>query len=339
MTEEREAWEQLEADTDPQDVVDYDPHAAPDGWLSAGMLRLSHASLLAVGLMTTATWGARLHWVFELFTHFCVQLLVVAIVATLAAFQLKSRRWGWAGVIICLVLAGRLFPQRQAPAASGAEQLRVVLANVQAGALGYAPLLEFINQHQPDMLVIVELSPQSHEQLAPLLRDFPHQHQAVQRDAFGIGIYSKLPTSGAQQLFFDGMSPSLIARAHLASGRTMQVIATHPVPPMSRRLSLRRNECLAALTDEAASVAEPLVVLGDLNCTPWSPYFKRLLRDGKLLDTGSAFQSSWPAQLPWPLRIPIDHVLVNQHWNVVERQLGPPYASDHLPVLVKLQLR
>ena len=83
-----------------------------------------------------------------------------------------------------------------------------------------------------------------------------------------------------------------------------------------------------------------MVLLGDLNCTVWSPYFGRLVRDSGLKDSsrGWGVQPSWPAG-NWLLRIPIDHCLHSPEVRVVRRGIGPDVGSDHFPVIVEMQLR
>ena len=67
----------------------------------------------------------------------------------------------------------------------------------------------------------------------------------------------------------------------------------------------------------------PVVVVGDLNITPFSPSFRRLCDAGRLRDArvGHGIQPSWPAGR-WMLSIPIDHGLVSEHWRGVV-SIGP----------------
>ena len=79
------------------------------------------------------------------------------------------------------------------------------------------------------------------------------------------------------------------------------------------------------------------MVVGDLNCTPWSPHFRRLLRDAGLRDVarGRGLEPTWyPTSLP--LGIPIDHVLVSDEIGVANRELGSDLGSDHRPVRVEI---
>jgi endonuclease/exonuclease/phosphatase (EEP) superfamily protein YafD len=81
-------------------------------------------------------------------------------------------------------------------------------------------------------------------------------------------------------------------------------------------------------------------LLGDLNVTPWSPYFQELLAATGLRDSarGWGLQPSWPT-MSLLLRVPIDHCLISPELHVTERTLGPDIGSDHFPLLVTLAVQ
>jgi endonuclease/exonuclease/phosphatase family metal-dependent hydrolase len=82
-----------------------------------------------------------------------------------------------------------------------------------------------------------------------------------------------------------------------------------------------------------------VVLLGDLNLTPYSPPFDRLLGDSGLRDVmqGQGWQPTWRAGF-WPLALRIDHVLVSSDLCVEDATVGPTVGSDHRPVLARLRL-
>jgi endonuclease/exonuclease/phosphatase (EEP) superfamily protein YafD len=100
--------------------------------------------------------------------------------------------------------------------------------------------------------------------------------------------------------------------------------------------SEHRNRQLVEIARFLAAQTGPLVLLGDLNTTPWNFYFQRLLADSGLRSSaeGRGYQASWPGA-PFLLRIPLDHVLLSPELRVVRREIGPDVGSDHLPVIVE----
>ncbi len=82
------------------------------------------------------------------------------------------------------------------------------------------------------------------------------------------------------------------------------------------------------------------MVLGDLNVTPWSPFFRDLLREGALRNArkGYGLRPTWPTMLP-PLLIPVDHCLVSSGVTVHDCRAGRNVGSDHYPLVVDFSLR
>ena len=88
-----------------------------------------------------------------------------------------------------------------------------------------------------------------------------------------------------------------------------------------------------------AAETEPVIVIGDLNATPWSEGFRLLAGPADLANSqeGFGYAASWPARLPPFGRIPIDHALHSRDLTVTDRELGPgTAASDHRPLRVTL---
>jgi len=111
------------------------------------------------------------------------------------------------------------------------------------------------------------------------------------------------------------------------------------LPPGSAEYARLRNEQLHTVAAQVKASYRPVILIGDLNGTPWSPYFRDFLRASGLRNTsqGRGVQGSWPAGLPAG-RIPLDHCLVSPEIRVIDRQVGPQVGSDHLPLLVDLEV-
>ena len=107
-----------------------------------------------------------------------------------------------------------------------------------------------------------------------------------------------------------------------------------PVPPLGHN---ERDAQLAGLARELAANPGPVLLVGDLNTTPWSPAFANLLAQAQLDDPAQQFwpTGTWPAVLPVG-RIWIDHVLAGHGATVTSRTVLEDVGSDHLPVVASV---
>ncbi|MEL6340871.1 MAG: endonuclease/exonuclease/phosphatase family protein [Myxococcota bacterium] len=116
------------------------------------------------------------------------------------------------------------------------------------------------------------------------------------------------------------------------------LIATHPIPPIGPDETLARNAQLVELGKKAAESERPVLLVGDLNTTPFSPSFSDLLRHGGFRDSarGHGYAPTWPTFF-LPLSIPIDHALHSSNVEIVDRRVGPNIGSDHYPLVVTVR--
>ena len=304
------------------------------GLLSAGGALLCAATL--VGFF------GPFWWVFELATHFRVQYAVVlAAMSGLICWQ--QPRLAGLFVIFALVNALILVP-RFLPlpitdhlSSKAGPVLRVLLANVNSANRDEQRIRDTILEHQADFVVLLEATPWLLERLSDLADRYPHRLTAAREDNFGIALLSRQPWQHAEIVSFSAFGlPSITAK--FADGpRHFTLLATHPLPPVSADAAQDRNAQLAKLAELARQSRQPLLLVGDLNISPWSPYFTRLLTDSGLRDSGRGITPSWP--VGWfALWIPIDHALFSAGIHLKRRITGADLGSDHYPVIVDFQI-
>jgi endonuclease/exonuclease/phosphatase (EEP) superfamily protein YafD len=83
--------------------------------------------------------------------------------------------------------------------------------------------------------------------------------------------------------------------------------------------------------------ADRTVLLGDFNCTPWSPVFRDLVTTAGLRSTamGVGLSPTWFSR--WlPLGLTVDHILVGTAINAQGHEVGRDVGSDHFPVVADL---
>lgn len=270
-----------------------------------------------------------LAWLIDLASHWQWLFLLGLVVFTGLAYWGDKR---WAVLLLALPLP---WLTASAPAPTGEPQaatFSVASANVNLHSRNTQALATWLAQEKPDVVVLLEVSPAYAAGLRTL-REYPFQRIVAQDSPFGIAVLSRHPLQQVE-VIEDAQGIAHIEAQLQWRGLPVGIIALHPMPPLSPRYHRVRNAKLTALAKQAASSAIPTVLAGDLNATPWSSAFSGLAQLG--LRRASGLAATWPAVLQGVLGLPIDQILVSQHWAVVARQVGPQLGSDHLPVLVRL---
>lgn len=186
---------------------------------------------------------------------------------------------------------------------------------------------------KPDIIVLIELGAQHESFAEKLAEEYPYSKWTL-RGAAGIGVFSKIPGTSISFVDLAGLSvPAMEFEIPGSSERLpLHALAVHTYSPtMNPDRTWARDLQLSAVREWVGGKGERVMVLGDLNITPWSYPFQRLLRDSHLADTrvGRGVFPTWPSMLG-PLGIPIDHALVSDDVRVSYRGLmHHPQRSDH----------
>lgn len=289
--------------------------------------------LAALGVVASVVLPLVPAWPFTLLEHFRFQYLWAALPIVVACGALGLRGWFDAALIATLVNALWVVPDlsRDARPLPAGTPLRVLVFNVHTSSSGFAAVRALIAETQPDVVGLVEVDARW---LAELAVAFPYKIEQPRDDNFGVALYSKLPMTGAIEKLGSQL-PTAVATIDV-QGTRLGLVLTHPIPPV-------RGEALAMQVAQLDAVAArsrgmaPVIVMGDLNATPWSSPFRDFVAASGLCDSRAGFglQASFPSTSTL-LRIPIDHVLVSCAIGVRSRTIERDVGSDHLPVLVEL---
>jgi MYXO-CTERM domain-containing protein len=313
--------------------------AATQARRRSGMSLLGLLEVVCVmGLVATVTgYFARLWWLLELTTHFRPHFAVSLL--GLAAFWAWRRRQRWA--IACgfgclantLVILPHFFAGGTTPPSSG-RSLTILSLNVHTLNPKPELVLDYLRATDADVVLLMEVDDAWMRRLGEWSASYPHRLEVPREDNFGIALFSRVSWTNASVVEFGSAGvPSLVADLALA-GRQIHLVGTHPLPPGTASYAAQRNEQFEELARHVVGTTLPVVLVGDLNTTPWSPHFKDLLKASGLRDgsQGSGVSGTWPAFLPLG-RIPIDHCLLSPEFALPVRQVGPPVDSDHLPMI------
>lgn len=303
-----------------------------DGWLRALLIAVFVGGLLPL--------GAPLWWRFDLLTNFRLQFVVAALVGLILSKRHWRRAVFWLAASVVALNAWPLLPY--VPGASTFRQaesgpsLDVLNVNLYWGNRNTGDIVTLLGTSDPpDLVSIVELTPRVDSAMQALESDYPYRFTVPARGAFGIGVLSRYPLVDPKVLPLLGR-PAIDSRVELPFG-TLRFIAVHLMPPMNSESAARRNRQLDELASLVVQIDEPLLVCGDFNLSPYSPFFTRFVDASSLRDTRlrRGFDYSWPSFLPLA-GIPIDHCFVRGPIRTESVERLERTGSDHYPVRVRL---
>jgi endonuclease/exonuclease/phosphatase (EEP) superfamily protein YafD len=275
-------------------------------------------------------------------SHFRVQYVVVdAVLAVVLAMQ---GRFAWAaGLAACAVLSAipvlPYLPSALTATADASARpvIRLLVANVFYRNESAERLLEMIRREAPDAVLLVEYTPSLSERLGELRETYRHQIESPSRDAYGIALFSRFELSPAQTFMLE-RTPAIEANLHVR-GAVVTLLGVHLRSPGTPRRAAQRNRQLELLAERASAARNPVIVTGDFNISPYSPYYADWLARTALTDVrrGRTPRPSWPTFLPI-LGIPIDHCFVSSDIAIIGERGLPGFGSDHYPMVVELAL-
>lgn len=270
-------------------------------------------------------------WAFELLSHFRLQY-AAGQTLLLAAFAL-ARRPAWSALLAVGIAVNALALAPYAlPAAAPQEgvPLSLLVANVWGGNHDAAGLVATIERERPDLVLVIELTPELADGLERVHARYPYRSLAPESGYFGIGVYSRYPLA-AHEHRMSGPNRAIDARIETEAG-SLTLVGVHLLPPISGDYAARRDAELGELAAAVRRRDEPLLVCGDFNVSPYSPAYKRFVEAGGLVDgrRGRGLGFSWPAYLP-VLAIPIDHCFTAGSVALANVSRLDGIGSDHYP--------
>jgi len=310
------------------------------------------AAVAAVSMMTLF---ARHWWLADLVANLRVQVLL-GLLGTLLLLMIFRR---WRLVLFVMVIAlwqaaairsAFLAPDngvhRSNSAVMPVEEpslLRVFLANVLTHNQNHDQVIAQIRAAGPDVIAILELNSDLEKALnQQLATSHPYVVSESQDNGnFGIGLWSRFPLANERVFHLNTpILPSIEADVQLPS-RAIHLVATHPLPPMGARNFNHRNKHLALLGQRIqeqfrGDPVESVILLGDLNLTPWSPLFHDFLAATDLQNSaaGRGLQPTWYRWNAIPFGLVLDHGLHSGNLRCRERKILPPNGSDHRALIL-----
>ncbi|HKU99463.1 MAG TPA: endonuclease/exonuclease/phosphatase family protein [Vineibacter sp.] len=283
--------------------------------------------------------GARFR-VLDLAAHFRPHLAIAAAVTAVAAMLLLHSLpvAGLAAVMAFANIAAMRaeYPYGISRAGDDGEgaTLSIGVLNVNFRNRNHAPIEHWIRQAQPDVLVIVEVSPPWLDAIERLSDLYPYR--ALRRTSF-VTMIARRPWTSFDVMPGPRTQQAILVAGFDVEGTTLTVIGAHPASPTRPHHMRARDAELDTIARLAVGAPGPVSAMGDFNAAPWSAPMRRLVRTSPLRYP-DLVATTWPAFLPRWLGIKIDHIMVGKGCAVIDYKVGPNVGSDHRPVVATIRV-
>lgn len=224
----------------------------------------------------------------------------------------------------------------ESPDLKEGEGMKIYAANILKVNRNYSQVVAQIKAEDPDLIFLQEVDQDWVDSLFLSLNElYPLRWKIPMDNNFGIMLMTKEPLASHKTGYSSKLKMPFYEFELEFNGRLLHFVGMHTYPPASSDMFYLRNGQLR----ELEALARPnSILMGDFNISTYSPYFRRLLKGGKLKDPrrSSGFKHSWPSSFPF-LRTNLDHILVGQDVKFGKLKCLGNNGSDHLPLILNLQ--
>ncbi|MCO4783668.1 MAG: endonuclease/exonuclease/phosphatase family protein [Candidatus Cloacimonetes bacterium] len=293
-------------------------------------------------LQNLLSYFPQIYFGFELLSHFRPQYCFLSLLSSIYFLIVKQKLWS----SLCLIcLSINLFsilpiylehhPQTpvKTPTLISAMSINVLALNQNKKAV-----IDLIKAKNPTLISLQEVNNSWDKSLVVLDKTYPYKLVIPQEDNFGIALFSQLPLTESKVITYTKNSgPSITAKIEFQN-TNIDILVTHPRPPINKMQFDQRNQHIINLS-RSISINSNTILMGDLNVSMWSPYYKPLGQIAGLTNSRQGFGvfPTWPMHLPL-LQIPIDHILVSSKFKILKTERLKHIGSDHLPIYCELEI-
>ncbi len=260
--------------------------------------------LLGIILLTLLSISSSLVWNFylELASHFKVQYLITTIILVFLLSISRKRTFVIIALFWILLNAGEVIhwyiPQSRV-AQQSPNKIRVLLVNINTKNNNYEQVLSLVRKEKPDVAVFLELDEFWANQLQSINDILPYAVGRANPDNMGIAVYSKRPLEKPDIKFLGSSNNASVVGDLLINKKAISLVATHPMPPIKPELLLSTKQQLNAISGYVKQLKQPILIIGDLNTTMWSPSYKNFINKTGLRNARQGFGilPTWPQKL------------------------------------------
>ena len=284
------------------------------------------------------------HRYFEFTTSYKLQFLLMGL-CSLSYFLLTRRNLGiilcWFCIVINLAEIVPWYMNRPTIPDAEYQSLKAFSYNVLWSNKDYDRAIALVAKEQPDIAIFQEVISGWSPALTVLKPDFPYHIRSEKQE---MEVYSKFPLLDPEIMFYGIYRGSIAVNLQIGD-RKVKFVATHAYPQLywgQGGWSIR-NDQLHDLKEYAQNQPQPIVIMGDLNISMWSPYYRSTIEGSGLRNARQGFGILPTHSIVAPqfaaLSAPLDHCLVSSDILVKDFRLGSAIGSDHLPIIAELLIK
>ena len=263
---------------------------------------------------------------------------------------LLAARWRWVAfaALVCalslLAPYARDFAPKHPPAVAG-KTLRLMSINLYFHNENEQAIMRSIDDADPDVLVLVEVTPWSFANVIHkhLLERYQY---VVQPPIWGVGtVLSRVPFRIGEPARNAGGSFGRSPVVFDVNGTDVALYAVHLVSPGHAWLVEQNRKQVAHFAGIAAAETRPMVIVGDCNFTQLTPNAAALHRAGFRsshelvgLGLGNTWGPRWWPSLDWLPGVRIDHIWLSPRLTATSQRVGIDTGSDHRPIIAEIGL-
>jgi len=307
---------------------------------TVSLVGLLQAAAVVTLLFSIVTIFDAAHRNIELFSHFRLQYLAVSILLLVAFAVLRNRLYAALLLVTAVLNASYVLPwYGGGTLAAGNANLKLLHANIYSSNDEYERLFELVEAEQPDVIFLQEFTPAWRVACERLREDYPFDYSVPREGNFGIAMFSRIALDSVTHVDSPPLQYPTILATMTVGGIPLTLINTHPTIPLTQSLYDARNEHLESVAGIVKRAQGAVILTGDFNSSVWSRPYRALEKSTGLRNTrrGFGIQPTWPTFMPFAM-IPIDHALVSDDIAVVGTRSGARIGSDHLPLIVELEV-
>jgi endonuclease/exonuclease/phosphatase (EEP) superfamily protein YafD len=314
---------------------------------SLTLLLLCYGALPLAIFVTLFPFAATWWWFADLISHGRVQYTVFTLLALGIATWLRHRTLRVLFAVLTLlnlaIMQGS--DTHRAPSAPVESRTRFRLLSFNGYYLNKTPehAMQEAARHAPDLILMHEFANELMVAGRFLRKTHPYFYPDEHKNWSQRGLISRTPWQTFTIKRLPGTGRLVVLEATFAANASkklppLTVISIHTQSPRSRATTRKRNAQLVDLARYLRSKTGAVLVAGDFNLSPWSPYYRQFLKESGLFSAQrpGTLTPTWPSLLPLPFRVGIDHLFLSKGFRVIRFFPGKPSGSDHSPIIADI---